>query len=166
MTRPEELRRYLYTAGFSIQEEEIVRDGHRLYTVIAAAYTGECLEPGPALLHIGRVSRGETAYLSRIRDRLLRQAAGLSRAEDLSRRREVEALRRTAGWIGRYMEGTWTPASETAMTVDVVHRRSGFPGGCVGAAAGERGGTRSPHRQCTGCGGSRGGDGVEGGGPG
>lgn len=45
MTRPEELRRYLYTAGFSIQEEEIVRDGHRLYTVIAAAYTGECLEP-------------------------------------------------------------------------------------------------------------------------
>lgn len=117
MTRPEELRRYLYTAGFSIQEEEIVRDGHRLYTVIAAAYTGECLEPGPALLHIGRISRGETAYLSRIRDRLLRQAAGLSRAEDLSRRREAEALRRTAGWIGRYMEGTWTPASETAMTV-------------------------------------------------
>lgn len=94
MTRPEELRRYLYTAGFSIQEEEIVRDGHRLYTVIAAAYTGECLEPGPALLHIGRVSRGETAYLSRIRDRLLRQAAGLSRAEDLSRRRGGGALRR------------------------------------------------------------------------
>lgn len=81
-------------SGLLHQEEEVVRDGHRLYTVIAAAYTGECLEPGPALLHIGRVSRGETAYLSRIRDRLLRQAAGLSRAEDLSRRREVEALRR------------------------------------------------------------------------
>ena len=137
MTRPEELRRYLYTAGFSIQEEEIVRDGHRLYTVIAAAYTGECLEPGPALLHIGRVSRGETAYLSRIRDRLLRQAAGLSRAGGPFQAAGGGGAPPDGRMDRPLYGGDLDARGRNGHDCDVVHRRGGLSGGCVGAAAGE-----------------------------
>lgn len=116
MTRAEDLRRYLYTSGFAIRKEEIVRDGHRLYTVMDAVYSGDRMDPDPALLYVGRVSRTETDYLGRIRGRLLRRAAGLSQAEAPAGRLEAEELRRTADRIGWYMEGTWPREPDMAVT--------------------------------------------------
>lgn len=67
MTRPEDLRRYLFGAGFAIREEEIVPDGRHLYTVLDAVYTGGRLDADEALCHIGRIPKGETVYLRRVR---------------------------------------------------------------------------------------------------
>ena len=109
MTRPEDLRQYLYGAGFFIREEEIVRDGRRLYTVMDVVYTGERIVPDPVRCYVGRIAREETVYLSRIRDRLLKQAAGLTLAGDAAGRDEASRLRHIAAGIAGYMDGTEAP---------------------------------------------------------
>lgn len=105
MTRPEELRRYLYEAGFSIRGEEIVGDGRHWYTVMDVVYTGERIVPDPVRCHVGQIAREETAYLGRVRDRLLKRAAGLVLAGDTAGREEALLLRRTAAGIDGYMKG-------------------------------------------------------------
>ncbi len=112
MTRPEDLRRYLFGAGFAIREEEIVPDGRHLYTVLDAVYTGGWLDAEEALCHIGRIPKGETVYLCRIRDRLRGQANGLSKASDAARRNEGVRLAVVADRLEAYMAGEWNPWPE------------------------------------------------------
>lgn len=52
MTKPEVLRAYLCSAGFSVEREITVIEG-KIYTVILCAYTGAVYEPSEAELYIG-----------------------------------------------------------------------------------------------------------------
>ncbi len=115
MTRPEDLRRYLYTSGFVIREEEIVPDGRYLYTVLDVVYTGERRNADEALCHIGRIPRREIVYLCRVRDRLREQANGLSKAADAARRVEGTRLAAVADRLEAYIAGEWTPWPDESM---------------------------------------------------
>ncbi len=78
MTRAEELRRWLLTNGFAITEERLVRDGHRLYPVMAAAYTAAEPETDEFAFYAGFFSAGEgRPYREMMAEHLTRRAAGL-----------------------------------------------------------------------------------------
>ena len=79
------LRRYLSENGWEIQEEEALRDGHFLYTIMVVAYTGNCdtLTPGqyflpPALL--AHKSREVSEHYARML-KMIRMSV-LNRGED------------------------------------------------------------------------------------
>ena len=78
MTRAEELRRWLLTSGFTVAEERLVRDGHRLYPVMAAAYTAAEPEKDEFMFYAGFFSAGEgSPYREMMAEHLTRRAAGL-----------------------------------------------------------------------------------------
>lgn len=78
MTRAEELRRWLLTSGFAITEERLVRDGHRLYPVMAAAYTAAEPETDEFAFYAGFFSAEEgRPYREMMAEHLTRRAAGL-----------------------------------------------------------------------------------------
>ena len=83
MTRAEELRRWLLTNGFGIQEERLVQDGHRLYPVMAAAYTAAEPETDEYVFYAGFFAAEEgRPYREMMAEHLLRRAAGLHHAGD------------------------------------------------------------------------------------
>lgn len=97
MTRAEELRRWLLTNGFAITEERLVRDGHRLYPVMAVAYTAAPPETDEFAFYAGFFSAQEgKPYREMMAEHLLRRAAGLHHAGD-----EVGAARLSdiAEWL-------------------------------------------------------------------
>lgn len=78
MTRAEELRRWLLTNGFVISEERLVRDGHRLYPVMAAAYTAAEPEMDEFAFYAGFFTIEEgRPYREMMAEHLTRRAAGL-----------------------------------------------------------------------------------------
>lgn len=78
MTRAEELRRWLLTNGFAITEERLVRDGHRLYPVMAAAYTAAAIETDEFAFYAGFfVAEEGRPYREMMAEHLTRRAAGL-----------------------------------------------------------------------------------------
>ncbi len=78
MTRAEELRRWLLTSGFTITEERLVRDGHRLYPVMAAAYTAAETETDEFAFYAGFFAAEEgRPYREMMAEHLTRRAAGL-----------------------------------------------------------------------------------------
>lgn len=56
MTKPEVLRAYLVSHGFAVTDERLVREGERIYQVIAATFTGEIAQYSAAELLLGRVN--------------------------------------------------------------------------------------------------------------
>ncbi len=83
MTRAEELRRWLLTNGFTITEERLVRDGHRLYPVLAATYTAAPSETDEFAFYAGFFSTEEgKPYREMMAEHLTRRAAGLHHAGD------------------------------------------------------------------------------------
>lgn len=83
MTRAEELRRWLLTSGFSITEERLVRDGHRLYPVLAAAYIAAPPETDEYVFYAGFFSNEEgRPYREMMAEHLTRRAAGLNHSGD------------------------------------------------------------------------------------
>ena len=65
MTREVELRRYLCDGGYEIYDETLLEDAGRLYTVIAARYTGDKFKYSAEELLLGRKNiekRGELFY--------------------------------------------------------------------------------------------------------
>lgn len=83
MTRAEELRRWLLTNGFLITEERLVRDGHRLYPVLAAAYTAAPPETDEFPCFAGFFSDEEgKPYREMMAEHLTRRAAGLRHSGD------------------------------------------------------------------------------------
>ena len=91
-TSGNDLRRYLGENGFSIETEQLVKDGGFLYFTLVAKYGGGApLTPGaqylsPQLLHCGSPLLPE--YFDRVITALERTVAGISRSrkeEDLSR---------------------------------------------------------------------------------
>lgn len=84
MTRAEKLRRYLWENGFDILTEAVVQDGKHWYTVIHAAFVGNCFVPEELLCYVGRVPLPEgTGYLQTVKNRLRKQMKGDASVEDL-----------------------------------------------------------------------------------
>jgi tRNA (adenine22-N1)-methyltransferase len=82
MTKAEHLRRVLYREGFALTEEKAVAAGRFVYTVMAAAYTGECREIDDFTAWTGRLAgqrdADNLAYLARAAARARKKAAGLA----------------------------------------------------------------------------------------
>jgi tRNA (adenine22-N1)-methyltransferase len=84
MTKAEHLRRALSREGFAITEEKAVAAGRFVYTVMAAAYTGDCREIDDFCAWTGRLAgqrdADSLAYLRRAAARARKKAAGLARS--------------------------------------------------------------------------------------
>lgn len=96
MTREEKLRRFLLESGFRIEEERLVREGSRIYTVIKAGPGGEKKSPGEAETFVGRVLEDNPQELASAY--LQKKKAALSKAEEgnaAAGNREAAALYRT-----------------------------------------------------------------------
>lgn len=89
MTHAEDVRLFLYENGFSILEEQAVREGEHLYIALRARYSGVQTDVTPGLPYLGRLAecRGEAAaqFLAKQRQRLEIRAQALHRS-----RREPE----------------------------------------------------------------------------
>lgn len=102
MSRPEELRRWLMTNGFTIACERIVQDGTRMYTVMQACYNGSPAVQEEAAYWIGGVSAREGAdYLRGQLRRLEMRISGL-RCRDASHP-DILALAQVADTIKMYL---------------------------------------------------------------
>lgn len=83
MTRAEELRRWLLTNGFTVTQERLVRDGHRLYPVLTAVYTAAEPETDEFTFYAGFFSAEEgKPYREMMAEHLTRRAAGLRHGGD------------------------------------------------------------------------------------
>ena len=76
MTRPEQLRRYLLTNGFALEQEHVIQDGRHLYTVMAASYTGAPPITDEAAYYRGALGADGRDFLQKEIDRLHRQEQG------------------------------------------------------------------------------------------
>lgn len=76
MTRAEDLRRYLLTNGFEIDEERVVPDGRRLYTVMAVRFTGAGPVTDEVAYYRGKLPPEGMALLKKDITRLQKKADG------------------------------------------------------------------------------------------
>ncbi len=91
MTKPDELRKRLYSGGFEITKEHVCRDAGRLYTVMSARYTGERRETDELFALTGKITDAE--YLNNTADKLMRRARGMEMsASSESKAVEVKEL--------------------------------------------------------------------------
>ncbi len=91
MTKPDELRRRLYSGGFEIIEERVCRDTGRLYAVMSARYTGARREIDELFAMTGKITDAE--YLTRTADKLMRRVRGMEKsALPQSGAKELEEL--------------------------------------------------------------------------
>lgn len=79
MSHAERLREYLFRSGFTLEREEALFDGGRVYSVMQAAFTGssdhtEAMIYGGLL--IGRSGEADREYLSRAASALRARASG------------------------------------------------------------------------------------------
>ena len=113
MTRGEELRRYLFGAGFAILEERAAADSRHVYAVLSAQYTGQAFQAEEALCFVGRMPPEEgEVYLRKAEERLFKQIEGL-RQSDLGRGQphgeDIQTLLNLIKRIEQYIDGSWTP---------------------------------------------------------
>ncbi len=92
MTRPDALRRRLYSAGFDIDAERTAYDGKRAYVILRAKYTGEKRDIDEVTALVGNVT--DEKYLRLTADKLLKNADGMERSADCAA--QAEKLRETA----------------------------------------------------------------------
>lgn len=79
MSRPEELRRYLLTEGFSIESERSLCEGEHVYTVLVAAYTAAPPVTDVFWWYVGGLSPvADRVYLTKQKERLQKRADGLA----------------------------------------------------------------------------------------
>lgn len=103
MSKPERLRLFLAENGFSVQEEDVVAEGERLYTVMTATFTGErrSLTYAEALMgKIPHTSNG-VRYMKKLGGRIAEHLAGLPLREEYeNERRDLSAAARNiAAWL-------------------------------------------------------------------
>lgn len=63
MSRPEELRRWLWRSGFAITEESLSREDGRIYQTLCAEWTGIAESPEPADCLVGKFAQNGTSPL-------------------------------------------------------------------------------------------------------
>lgn len=104
MSHAEDLRRYLLTHGFAIEQETSLCEGDHLYTVLCAAYDGSTPINDPVLWHQGKLTwEHDEAFLEKVCQRLLCRAEGLSKQ---GKSEESAALRALEQAIRVNKEGT------------------------------------------------------------
>lgn len=69
-TRQAEIRRWLCQNGFAIVSDTAVADAGRVYAVLAAEYTGRCLEPTPLFCEVGCMDTALPATRQYLKSRL------------------------------------------------------------------------------------------------
>lgn len=106
MTKAEKLRDWLWREGFTVTRERCCLAAGRVYSVMAARYTGESVSHEEWERHLGRVDPGEDEYSYLYAEKkageLEKIAAGLRAGGDLLR---AEGLEETARRIRERMEG-------------------------------------------------------------
>lgn len=95
MTKAAELRRFLYENGFTVADEDIVREGEKLYTVIKAVHS-PC-EWDRADVYASRALRAKTypevkEYFLRLRMRLERISAAAADAADPAAKNDADRI--------------------------------------------------------------------------
>lgn len=101
MTKPDALRRRLYSAGFEIIEERTAFEGSRGYAVMLVGYTGKSSEIDDIFALTGKIS--DPKFLRLIAEKLLKNARGMECSEDF--RESAERLRGYADIILKKAEG-------------------------------------------------------------
>lgn len=103
MSKPEELRRFLLTHGFSILCEQPVEEPPRWYTVLTAAFTDAPPVTEEAAWYIGAIPAGQGgAYLKKQQQRLEKRAEGLAHTQ--VNEPEIARLRAIAARIQAHLE--------------------------------------------------------------
>lgn len=92
MTKADELRRRLYSAGFEIIEERTAYDSGRGYVVMLAAYTGNPRKIDDIFALTGKIT--DPLLLRNIAEKLLKKARGMEISQGHSD--EISMLRRNA----------------------------------------------------------------------
>lgn len=84
MTSEPELRNYLQKNGFSVKQEQAVRDGERIYTVMQAEYDPENVQTDALFPYVG-ILQADTeenkAYIERQCNRLQKRVDGLKQSD-------------------------------------------------------------------------------------
>lgn len=99
MTHAPDLRRYLASAGFRIEEERLCRAAGRIYTCLCASYDGRVRTPSPAEEELGRMpppGEARDLWCELVRRRMAALTACIagreSGAQDTRRERELVSL--------------------------------------------------------------------------
>ncbi len=100
MTKPDVLRRRLYSAGFELIEERTAYEGGRGYAVMLVKYTGKPAEIDEIFALTGKIT--DPRFLRLIAEKLLKNARGMDKSEDF--RESAELLRRNADIIFKKAE--------------------------------------------------------------
>ena len=95
MSRPEKLREYLLTHGFSLEWEDVVCEGERLYIVMQASFANAAPITDTAAYYIGALPPEHTRYWQQLCDRLEQKAKGLLTGGAEKEARETGALLKT-----------------------------------------------------------------------
>lgn len=103
MSKPERLRVFLAAHGFTVQREEIVAEGARLYTVWSVCYTGACKALTFAEAVLGTPPRTEVGvrYVQKLGGRIAEHLAGLPETDEYASERAdlIAAREAIAAWL-------------------------------------------------------------------
>ena len=114
MTPAPELRTYLSEHGFAVKQEQAVRDGDHIYTVMQAEYDPEHVQTGQVFPYIGILkadSDENKAYIQQQCSRLQKRINGLRRSgkpgsAGKPNRTDFRAIT-TSSVTGRVRRSTW-----------------------------------------------------------
>lgn len=102
MTHPEDVRRYLYQNGFTIEKELCVREGRRVYICISAYWRNRLEAPEEGKFYFGKLINEDGdafTYVQRQYDRIKKRADALKASE--SNHEEEQKLRRVLDFYER-----------------------------------------------------------------
>lgn len=95
MTKPDFLRKWLYDEGFEIIEERAAFDAGKCYSIMYVGYTGERRTVDELFALTGKMT--DRAYLQRVAEKLLKNAAEIEKSDKFRDRAAV--LREMADMI-------------------------------------------------------------------
>lgn len=120
MTRASHLRRWLYRNGFEIKHEKAIKHERFIYTVINAAYTGNCFNIGFIAENIGRIdydSEVGRLYVLRQYEKINNIATGLTKAGKLE---DAGKFVQSADKLMKMLEGKMNIVSEIYNYIDNI----------------------------------------------
>lgn len=103
-SRAEDLRRFLFSNGFTINKELATHEGRRFYITFDACYTGEKTDFTEADCFIGKLPHTEDAckHLSHQLTRLIEKKEGLKKSGEFA---QAESLTQTISVIQGFIDG-------------------------------------------------------------
>lgn len=105
MSKPERLRRFLYSAGFAIERETVVAEGLRLYAVMVCRFTGEVRGATLGDCLVGAIPHTDegVAYLKKQGGRILDKLSGLPKTPETAGERAelADAAQQLDKWFSQ-----------------------------------------------------------------